>query len=151
MDDNAFRLIQVFMAEGIPFNRYLGMKLVELREGHARMELPYREEFVGDPFRPALHGGVISALLDTCGGAAAFSVVGPGDRVSTVDLRVDYLRPGRQDLLVAEGRVLRAGNRVCVVRVTAYHVGDEGEPVAEGMAVYNIRRATPEERRALKG
>jgi uncharacterized protein (TIGR00369 family) len=151
MEERAIRQIQEFMREMIPFNRYLGMELVALEQGLARMELPYRPEFIGDPFRPALHGGVVSALLDTCGGAAAFSVVGLGDRVSTVDLRVDYLRPGREERLVAEGRVVRAGNRVCVVNLLAFHPGGEAEPIAQASAVYNVRRATPGEGSPLDG
>src|SRR5262245_28860341 len=141
MDERIYHLLRVFMAEHIPFNRLLGLELTALSDGFARMELPFRPEFIGDPFRPALHGGVISTICDTCGGAAAFSVIALGDRVSTVDLRVDYLRPGRGERLVAEGRVVRAGNRVCVVNLTVFHPDSETEPVAEGRCVYNIRRA----------
>lgn len=141
MDERILQIVQRFMGEEIPFNRFLGLRLVEIGRGTARMELPFRQELIGDPLRPALHGGVISALCDTCGGAAAFSVVGADDRVSTVDLRVDYLRPGREAVLVAEGRVVRAGNRVCVVNLRCFHPGAESEPVAEAKAVYNIRRA----------
>jgi uncharacterized protein (TIGR00369 family) len=139
-DPEALQQLQRFFAEGIPFNRFLGIQLAAVSPGFARLELPFRPELIGDPFRPALHGGVISTLCDTCGGAAAFTVVRLGDKVSTVDLRVDYLRPGREELLVAEGRVVRAGNRVCVVNLSAFHPGHELEPVAEAKGVYNISR-----------
>ena len=61
--------IILFMEEEVPFNKYLGIKVDELREGFARLFVPFRKEFIGDARRPALHGGVISALIDTCGGA----------------------------------------------------------------------------------
>lgn len=144
MNAEAFQQLKQFMAEAIPFNKFLGMELTALAQGFARLELPFREEFIGDPFRPALHGGVISTLADTCGGAAAFSAVQQGDRVSTVDLRIDYLRPGKGERLVCEGRVVRAGNRVCVVNLYLFHPGEEDEHVAEGTAVYNISRPRKE-------
>lgn len=140
MDPELFDAIGRFFAEEIPFNRFLGMRLDAMEPGFARLSLPFREELVGDPIRPALHGGVIATLLDTCGGAALWSQLTMGDRVSTVDIRVDYLRPGRLEGLIAEGRVRRVGNRMGVVAVAAFHEGGEHEPVAEARAVYNIRR-----------
>ena len=53
------------MWEQAPFNRLLGLKGESLEPGHAVITLPVREDFVGDPRRPALHGGVVSALIDT--------------------------------------------------------------------------------------
>jgi len=133
--------VKQFMEQQIPFNQFLGMKVVHLGDGDARMEVPFRDEFIGDPFRPALHGGVISALLDTCGGAAVFTTMKDvGERASTVDLRVDYLRPGRKERLIAEAKVIRAGNKVAVVNLRAYHPGEADKPVATGIGVYNIKR-----------
>jgi uncharacterized protein (TIGR00369 family) len=129
------------MEEGAPFNRLLGIRGEQLEPGRAVVTLPVREEFVGDPRRPALHGGVVSSLVDTAGGAAAWSALGPGESVSTVDLRVDFLEPARlAGPLRAEARLLRKGNRVCHVRVS---VTQDGVPVAEGSAVYNIHRRKP--------
>ncbi len=130
------------MEEHAPFNRLLGLKGESLEHGRAVIVLPVREEFVGDPRRPALHGGVISSLIDTAGGAAAGSARGPGESVSTVDLRVDYLEPaGLGEPLRAEAVLLRKGNRVCHVRV---RVSQGGMRVAEGSAVYNIHRRRSE-------
>jgi uncharacterized protein (TIGR00369 family) len=130
------------MWEQAPFNRLLGMKSELLEPGRAVIVLPVREDFVGDPRRPALHGGVVSSLADTTGGAAAWSALGPGESVSTVDLRVDYLEPALlAGPLRAEAVLLRKGNRVCHVRV---RVTQDGVVVAEGSAVYNIHRRRPE-------
>jgi len=125
----------------IPFNKYLGMKLTEIDSGHIRIEVPFKPEFVGNPEVPALHGGIISDTLDTAGGAAVWSQTRPTDAVSTVDLRVDYLRPGRLEPLIAVANVVRTGNRVGVAELRAFHPGAEDAPVAAGMGVYNIRRA----------
>lgn len=126
------------MEEHVPFNRYLGIRGESAEKGKSVLVLPVRPEFVGDPRRPALHGGVISALIDTAGGLAAWSALEEGESVSTVDLTVDYLEPaGLGADLRAAAELLRKGNRVCHVRV---RVTQEGVLVAEGRGVYNIHR-----------
>lgn len=140
-EPGAFELVREFIEEMIPFHRHLGLKVDHIEPGLARLVLPFREEFVGDPFRPAIHGGILSTLADTAGGMAVFTRLDGGDRASTVDMRVDYLRPGRKDALIAEGRVERIGNRVAVTAMRVYHAGAEADPVAIGRGVYNIRRA----------
>ena len=140
-------LLRRWFEEGIPFNRFLGMRLHTVRRGRCVLHLPWRDELVGDPSRPAVHGGVLSTLLDTAGGCACFAMLErPQDRVSTVDLRVDYLRPGGADDLFCEARMVRMGNRVAVARMSVYSgalpaADDRSEAeVATGQAVYNIVR-----------
>jgi uncharacterized protein (TIGR00369 family) len=136
------RTLTRILEEFIPFNRFLGVRTLELDDGVARLELPFRPELVGNPLRQALHGGVISMLLDSTGGAAVWTQIRRDDLPSTIDLRVDYLRPARAETLIGQGRVVRLGNRVGVVELRAYHPGDAERPVAAGMGVYSIRRAT---------
>jgi len=126
----------------VPFVQFLGMKFISVESGLVLIEVPFRRELIGNPEVPALHGGVVSALLDTCGGAAVWSQLSKADRVSTVDLRIDYLRPARPEKLIGSGRVIRLGNRVGVTELRAYHPGAEAEPVAVGTGVYNVHRAS---------
>ena len=136
MDAEALRHV---MEQFIPFNKFLGMRVAEIDRGRARLEIPFREELIGDPRRPALHGGVISTLADTCGGAAVWSTLDdPYIRVSTIDLRIDYLRPGRAETLVAEAMIVRAGRRVGVVDIRLFHPSAPAETIATGKGVYNI-------------
>ncbi len=128
-----------FIERSIPFNQLLRMRVVSLESGHAVMEVPFRPDLIGDPYRPSIHGGVVSTLIDATGGAAAFTRIETVDRISTVDMRVDYLRPGAEDRLVAEAVVQRMGNRVAAVQVVV-HQGDPAEPIALGRCVYNVRR-----------
>ncbi len=131
------------MEEHVPFNRMLGIRGESVEAGRAVLVLPVREEFVGDPRRPALHGGVLSALIDTAGGVASWSALSEGETVSTVDLRVDYLEPARlAGPLRAEAWLVRKGNRVCHVRVA---LTQDGTIVAEGVGVYSIHRRKKEE------
>ncbi len=124
----------------IPFNQFLGIKIDETRDGYCRLRLPFRPEFIGDSMRPALHGGVISTLIDTCGGFAVWTQVSLEDRVSTIDLRVDYLAPGAAEELFADATVVRVGNRVGVVDVRCWQPSNRERTVATGKGVYNIKR-----------
>ncbi|HVY46545.1 MAG TPA: thioesterase family protein, partial [Minicystis sp.] len=123
--------------EFIPFNKLLGIKATRFEKGHVRLEIPFREELIGDPMKPALHGGVISSLADTAGGMAVWSNLEHElARVSTIDLRVDYIRPGRLDLLAADASVVRVGGRVGVADVRLFHPSHEAETIATGQGVY---------------
>ncbi len=133
--------LKELMLQRIPFNRVLGIDVLELSTGKALLVVPFRPDLIGDPVRPALHGGVISALADTCGGCAVWSACRDDDRVSTIDLRVDYLRPGQLEALHAAGEVLRVGNRVGVANITLFHPSRPDEPVAEAKGVYSVKRA----------
>jgi uncharacterized protein (TIGR00369 family) len=107
-----------------------------VESGRCVLLLPVCSDHIGDPRRPALHGGVLSSLIDTAGGLAAWSALATGQSVSTVDLRVDYLEPGRvAGPLRAEAELVRKGNRVCHVRIA---VTQDGVLLAEGRGVYNI-------------
>ncbi len=141
--------ITQFMEQGIPFNKYLGLKVGALRSGYAELHLDLRDELVGDPLRPALHGGVISALADTCGGACLWSDLQVGDALSTVDLRVDYLRRcPTQGTLVAAGTTRRLGNRVGVANIVLYMQDTPDIHIAEAKGVYNVVRRDVKEEKA---
>ena len=145
-----FSFLRQWFEEGIPFNRFLGIRLHALARGRCLLWMPWRDELIGDATRPAVHGGVISTLIDTAGGGACFSAFDrTEDRLSTVDLRVDFLRPGAAADLWCQGEVVRMGNRVGVARMTLWSgrvpaAGEPDQPVATGQAVYNIVRRSEE-------
>jgi uncharacterized protein (TIGR00369 family) len=142
IDGATLSSLKTFMEEMIPFNRYLGMQCTEITPSFVRIELPFRDDFIGDPVRRALHGGVISTLTDTAGGLAVWSAIADiRRRVSTIDLRVDYLRPGKPELVAVEARVVRQGNRVGVADMRLFHPSEPDEIIAVGKGVYNITLA----------
>ncbi len=140
-------MLRQAMEEFIPFNKYLGVRVVEIDRGHVRLEIPFRDELIGDPLRQAMHGGVMSALADTAGGCAVWSAVeDPRARVSTIDMRVDYLRPGKRETLVCEASIVRLGKRVGVSDMRLFHPSAPADTIATGKGVYNIvipKSATP--------
>jgi uncharacterized protein (TIGR00369 family) len=130
------------MEELCPFNKLLGIKGEQAGHGRCILVLPVRSDFIGDPRRPALHGGVVSALIDTAGGLAAWTALKADESLSTVDMRVDFLVPaGLTGDLRAEAELVRKGNRMCHVKVA---VTQNGILVADGRAVYNIHRRPAE-------
>lgn len=129
-----------FLDELVPFNRFLGIRFVSADEGRVQLELPFRPEFIGDQSRPALHGGAISTLIDTAGGFAVWTRISLEDRVSTIDLRVDYLAPGAPESIIADAAVVRVGNRVAVTDIRVFQPSAPDRTVATGKAVYNIKR-----------
>jgi len=136
--------------EFIPFNKLLGVRVVVLERGRAVAEIPFREELIGDPIKRVLHGGVISALADTAGGMTVWSsLMNPELRISTIDLRIDYLRPGQRETLVAEGTTLRVGRSVGVADIRLYQPSAPADTVATGRGVYVIKapRSGPASRR----
>lgn len=137
--NKAYQQIHQLFEAGIPFCRDLGMKILQLDAEKVQILLPFSERLIGDPRRPALHGGVISTLLDTAGGAIAMTTIDmQQETISTVDMRVDYLLPGRSLDLIGEAVVVRKGNKVIVTNMRAFHADAPQAYIAESRAVYNI-------------
>lgn len=132
-------MLRQLIEEWVPFNKHLGMKVARYEPGKVRLELAFREEFIGDPMRRALHGGVLASLADAAGGMAVWSQASDANaRVSTIDMRIDYLRPGKPEAVCVDATVLRQGNRVGVTEMRVFHPSAESETIASGKGVYNI-------------
>jgi uncharacterized protein (TIGR00369 family) len=102
--------------------------------------LPFRPELVGDPRHNRWHGGILSALIDSAGGAAAITtMVSEKDQVSSIDLRVDFMKAGKPMDVLAEGRVVKDGNSVLFAQMKVWHE-ETGEVIAEGRGVFRVRR-----------
>lgn len=101
---------------------------------------------IGNPNFEILHGGLTATILDTIGGLEGMIEIyrrNQGSfeeqtkkvkRLATVDLRVDYLAPGRGDEFIATAEVIRMGRKGCTTRMML--VNNEGKPIAHGIASY---------------
>jgi len=142
--------------EMIPFNKLLGLKLVDMGAPHCRIAIESRPELIGNFVKNILHGGVTASVIDLVGGFAVFV---EGSRANmhlpwqdrmrlfastgTIDMRVDYLEGGAGPRFEFVGEVVRLGRRVSNVRVDAYN--HEGKRFATGTAVYVNNFTTPSE------
>lgn len=147
MTDPRDALLDAFVAR-IPYLRFLGLHFT--RQGEALTAvLPFQPMLIGNPVLPALHGGVTAAFLEvTAIVGLAWQELGPQDTPGTadhplpktIDLTVDYLRPGLARDAFAVARIVRSGRRYASVHVEAWQE-DRGRLFAQGTGHFLMRGA----------
>ncbi len=135
--------------EKMPFNQFLKISVKSLDAEQAQITFPWQDVFIGNPTQKILHGGVISAVLDNVGGMlAAASIIDKLEEIDvlsiqkklatlgTIDLRTDYLRPGKGLEFTASAKLIRSGNKVCVCRMELHN--EQGVQIAFGTGTYLV-------------
>lgn len=122
----------------VPHARALGLRLLSCASGIAIGEQPYDERLVGNPATGVIAGGVVTTLVDSVCGMAVFSKLRVLQRVATIDLRVDYLRPARPgQTLHCTAECYRVTHHVAFVRAIV-HDGDAGDPLATASGTFAL-------------
>ena len=148
-EDEFIRGLKDIFEEKIVFNKLLGLKISALGATEVRAVIQMRPELVGHYAHNRIHGGAISAGLDAMGGLAVMAAIGvrhldepPLQRLQrfgklgTIDLRVDYLRPGLGAHFGLRAEVLRLGSRVANTRMEFFDAS--GKLLATGAAAYIV-------------
>ncbi len=151
MLDHILQSIRTYYLELLPFNKVLGISIdhLDYETGEAVTSFPLKPELIGNSTAGILHGGVTASVIDLTGGLSALiSCVKLNEGASlediqaklvasaTIDMRVDYLRPGKGDAFECKSRIIRAGSRVVVSKIDL--LNDEAIRIATGTATYMI-------------
>lgn len=133
----------------MPFNQLLGLQISKANPDGVELRLPWDNKLMGNPIQKILHGGVTASILDTAGGLMAILHTIKGlDNISlnefqkmlpksgTIDMRVDYLRPGTGEEFIATAEVIRKGNKVAVCRMELHN--ESGTHIAFGTGTYMV-------------
>ena len=141
--------LKAIFEEKIVFNQVLGLKITSLKPGRVRGRIDMKRELIGHFSFNRIHGGVISAGLDAMGGLAVMAAIGARhmdepapqrlqrfSKLGTIDLRIDYLRPGIGDYFDLHAEVLRLGSRVASTRMEFR--GPDGKLLSTGAGAYIV-------------
>lgn len=143
--------IKEYYLEFLPFNKVLGIGIdhLDYDSGDAVVSFPMAPELIGNPTAGILHGGVTASVIDLTGGLSALiSCAKFHEKASheviqqklaasaTIDMRVDYLRPGKGVSFLCKSRIIRAGSRIVVSKIDLFN--DKEIRIATGTATYLI-------------
>lgn len=153
--ENSLHNVELYTAineifnDKMPFNKVLGLKVKSIDFKRVELEFRMRDDLIGNYIRKTLHGGVISSVIDVTGGLAAFmgitekraaetleTKLASLENLGTIDLRVDYLRPGAGRIFTSSGITLRTGNKVAVTRIELHN--DQANLIAVGTGSYMV-------------
>ena len=135
--------------ESIAFNKVLGLKIHSIEPERVVAHIGMKPELIGHFAFNRIHGGVISAGLDAMGGLAVMAAIGARhmdeplmqrlqrfSKLGTIDLRIDYLRPGIGARFELRAEVMRLGSRVASTRME--FLGADGKVLSTGSAAYIV-------------
>ena len=148
-DKELMEIANYFFIQNTPFNRVLGMEVVWVKDDSLCVKFAMREDLIGNAYRGLLHGGVTASILDVVGGMASFfnlrskmkgqSIEKAAERfikLGTIDLRIDYLRPGKGKEFMGVATILRSGSKIAVARMELHN--EEDRLLAVGTGSYMI-------------
>lgn len=147
MPDDSMALARQFI-EAMPHFRALDMRLHSLGGGRAEISMPYDPRFVGNPRTGVIHGGAVSALMDTCSGTAVMTCRDQPLITATLDLRIDYMRaatPGQR--ITARAECYHVTRSVAFVRAVATDE-DTARPVATATGAFTVEEPDSRTRQA---
>jgi uncharacterized protein (TIGR00369 family) len=116
----------------VPYAKFLGLELGEMKPGEANLHLEVRDDLRQN--QGVMHGGAVASLIDTASAFAVVTQLEPHERVTTTDLTIHYLRPVHKGRLTATARTIRAGRRLFVLSVEV--MDDQRKLIATAVTTY---------------
>ncbi|WP_448212397.1 thioesterase family protein [Colwellia sp. MEBiC06753] len=144
-----YQMVTDIWNQNIPFNNLVGFHISRFDSQRSEVTFAWNDNLIGNPKQKILHGGVTAAALDMVGGVvAAANIIANMEEVSpqiiqenlsklgTIDLRTDFLRPGRGEHFVATAHIIRSGSKVAVARMELHN--EQGDHIAFGTGTYMV-------------
>jgi uncharacterized protein (TIGR00369 family) len=144
-----YQKLTAFWNQSMQFNQLLGLEITQFNAQQSEVRFEWQDKLIGNPMQKILHGGVTATALDLVGGViAAANIVEQLDeltmenvqlslgKLSTIDMRTDYLRPGRGEHFIATAKIIRGGKKVTVARMELHN--EKGEHIAFGTGTYMV-------------
>jgi uncharacterized protein (TIGR00369 family) len=144
-----FQQIANYWSNDMPFNQLLGLKITQFDCHQSEIRFAWQDKLIGNPMQNILHGGVTASALDLAGGIVAAaniidqlddlspeSILNSLKKLGTIDLRTDFLRPGRGQEFIATAKIIRSGNKVAVARMELHN--EKNDHIAFGTGTYMV-------------
>ncbi|MBT8255240.1 MAG: PaaI family thioesterase [Bacteroidia bacterium] len=124
------------------FMKTLGAKLVEVRPGFCEIHVPFSKALTQQ--NGYFHAGVIATIADNTAGYAAFSLMEAHSDILTVEFKLNFLSPGKGEMLIGRGEVIKSGKTLTICRSELYvKQGEEEKLCAAGQStLIQIRNST---------
>ncbi len=138
--DDKFALLKQVFENQMPVNKLFGLKIIELKEGFVKVHIPFKEEFIGDFIQKRWHGGIQASIADSAGGIVAMTTIAMdlSEKVSTVDMRIDYLHGSEPKDFYAEAKIIKNGKRIIKADIKLYH--DESKIISLARCAFSVLR-----------
>lgn len=144
-----FQQLCDYWNNNMPFNQLLGLKITKFDPTLSEVRFEWQDNLIGNPVKKILHGGVTASALDLAGGTVAAANIieqltnaTPDtlqqslSKIGTIDLRTDYLRPGKGEEFIVTAHIIRSGSKVAVARMEMHN--ELGEHIAFGTGTYMV-------------
>lgn len=148
-DELMYQQLTDYWNKNMPFNQLLGLEITRFNAQNSEVRFVWQDKLIGNPVRKILHGGVTASALDLAGGTVAAANIieqlvdkSPAairqslDKIGTIDLRTDFLRPGRGEEFIVTAHIIRSGSKVAVARMEMHN--ELGEHIAFGTGTYMV-------------
>ncbi|HHC80271.1 MAG TPA: hotdog fold thioesterase [Flavobacteriia bacterium] len=138
-EEDKFSALKDIFEHQMPVNKLLGLKVVELKEGFTKIHIPFKEEFIGDFIQRRWHGGIQASIADSAGGIAALTTLSAlSEKVSTIDMRIDYLHGSEPKDFFAEATIIKNGKRIIKADIELYH--EKSKIIALARCAFSVLR-----------
>jgi len=115
------------------FVKLLGLSIEKLENGSCQSKLQIREEFLNK--RKIVHGGIIYSMADISMGVAVYSTLNKGEETATIEIKINYLKPANNKVLVCDARVIQGGKQIAVIEA---EIKSDNIMIAKAIGTFSI-------------